>query len=42
MKNRIQQLRDGYDWTWWIVFGMLMIPVIAGVLSNNGLLNFIL
>lgn len=41
MRNRIQRLREGYDWTWWIIIGMLIVPVIAGVLENKELLNLI-
>ncbi len=40
-RSHIQRLREGFDWTWWIVIFLLMIPVIAGVLHNNGHLNFI-
>jgi len=40
-KSYIQRLRDGYDWTWWIIIGIFVCVIVAGVLTNKGILNFI-
>ena len=39
--DRVQRQRRGYDISWLIIVGIILSVIIAGVLHNKGLLNFI-
>jgi hypothetical protein len=36
--RRVQRLRNGFDLSWLIVILLILIPIIAGVLTNKGIL----
>jgi len=35
MRTKLQKWRDGIEWSWWVIVGIFLIPVIAGLIVRS-------